>query len=400
MKKTIAKLMAAAMLLSAVPAVTMPSFVSKAGSASAATNTTTVSSAQNFVQGGDLIPTKAGELFQVRVTLNDLNDPARFGAATYGGVKGTLADALKPSVVGTGGATAAFTSLVNVDMVQNSNDSSVYTIKVSPKANMTTSEKSTFVDAIRKGNNCFRIKLSLAVNNNNAAAGSNGNWDQDATFKAYLNQGYVTFTGDKVYWIGGQYDNGMIREMVIDDDNLLATRNVYAKIDKVTSDNMAELELIKQANNEVNKLKDNDTLRGRTLNLTTLKIGGVEYKVGKLGAQCLKEAKMKKLLAKNVSKVYKGALRKCKQVKTVNMKDKNKIRKINTEAFYNCKNLKHIIIDGRKLNSVGKDSFTGLKKNCTVKIKASKSKFNADVKKIKKANPKAAGKLKFARIAP
>lgn len=387
MKKTIAKFMAAAMLLSAVPAVTMPSFVSKAGNADAATNTATVSAAQNFVSGGDLIPAKAGELFAFRMTTAQLNTALTGGVDTTKSVK----DLVKPSAVATGNASSAFISLVNTELVQSSADPNVYTVKVSPKANMTTSEKTTLKDAIKGGTNCFKIKLTVTTN----AAGTTNN---DAALKGLF--GESNYTGDKVYWIGGQYVNGMMRTAVIDDANLLVNGNVYAKIDKTSSDGdtLAEIELVKQAKTEGAKLKDNDNLRGNTLDLTTMTIGGIKYKVGKLGSQCLKEAKMKKLLAKNVSKVYKGACRKCKQLKTVNMKDKNKIRKINTKAFYNCKNLHTIIIDGRKLNTVGKDSFKGLKKNCKIKIKASKSKYNADVKKIKKANKTAT--LKFARIAP
>jgi hypothetical protein len=379
--------MAAAMLLSAVPAVTMPSFVSKAGQAQSATSTSSNTYADNFLKGGDEIPAKiGGEVFSFRAN-----------ASALAGSNVVITDIIKPSVVKTGNASDAFVSLVNATIVQDSADSGIYHVNVALKTGMSNAEKSTFVNSVKQGTNCFKIKL-IAKRDNLTAAEVTSDKNYLGTALGMKDSYEMTIEGTKIYWIGGQYVNGRMIVGVTDDNNYLVDGNVYAKIDKVTSDGIAELELIKQAKNENNKLKDNDNLRGNTLDLTTIHIGNVEYKVGKLGSQCLKEAKMKKLLAKNVSKVYKGALRKCKQVKTVNMKDKNKIRKINTKAFYNCKNLKHIIIDGRKLNSVGKDSFKGLKKNCKVKIKASKSKFNQDVKKIKKANPNA--KLKFARIAP
>jgi hypothetical protein len=92
-------------------------------------------------------------------------------------------------------------------------------------------------------------------------------------------------------------------------------------------------------------------------------------------------------------------MRKCTQLRNVNLKDKNKVRKIHAKAFYDCKNLKNISIDPRKLNTIGTDSFTKLKKNCRIKLKCSKSKYNSVVKKIKKYNKKA-NSLKFARIAP
>ena len=371
MKKTIAKLMAAAMLLSAVPAVTMPSFVSKAADAEVVTTTSSNTYASSYIASGDLIPAKNGELFSFRLT----------------GLSKNVTELVKPSAVSTGNSSAAFVSLVNPTIVQDSADSNIYHVRVALKANMTTSEKSTFVNSVKSGTNCFRIKIAADT----AATAA----DITAITGAFADTDIVT--GQKVFWIGGQYVNGMMRTGVVDDANLLVNGNVYAKVDKVTSDGLAEIELIKQANNEGNKLKDNDNLRGQTLDITKMTIGGVEYKVGKLGSQCLKEAKMKKLLAKNVSKVYKGALRKCKQLKTVNMKDKNKIRKINSKAFYNCKNLKTIIIDGRKLNTVGKDAFKGIKKNAKIKIKASKSKYNADVKKIKKSG---ATNVKYVRLAP
>jgi hypothetical protein len=209
--------------------------------------------------------------------------------------------------------------------------------------------------------------------------------------------GKAIYVSEATYVIGGEYKNGKIRTGIADADKYLQDGNVYAVVSKTLSDGIAEVELLKQDNNEANKLKNNDVLRGKKLNLNTVFIGGVEYKVGKLGSQALKEAKMKKVFLKNCSKVGKGALRKCKQLRTVNLKDKNKVRKIHAKAFYDCKNLKSITIDARKLNVVGKDAVGKVKKNCKIKLKASKSKYNDCVKKFKKSGAK---NVKYSRLAP
>jgi len=403
MKKTIAKLMAAAMMLSAVPAVTLPSFVSKADTV-AVTNTSTATYADQFAGGeGNRSTGTKGELFAFVLPAGTVKD-------TYA-VAATNVD----SAVQTG---------IKVELKQDSN-SLVHVVASMDTTKMSNSQKSAFMNAVKQGNNKFKVTLTrknvsadaapapantfkgvtLNVKANEAfdlsgdAKDAAGNKLTDAYKKSILFNQDFSWTSEKTYTIGGDYENGKIKSGVYDVDTYLADRNVYAKLDKVTSDGMGEVQLLKQDKNEGNKLKDNDALRGQKLTLNTVWINGVEYKVGKLGSQALKEAKMKKIELKNCSKVGKGAMRKCKQLRNVNLKDKNKVRKIHAKAFYDCKNLKNITIDARKLNTVGTDSFTKVKKNCKVKLKASKSKYNSVVKMIKKANKKNTT-LKYSRIAP
>jgi hypothetical protein len=410
MKKTIAKLMAAAMMLSAVPAVTLPSFVSKADQI-AVTNTSTATYADQFLGGeGTRSTATKGELFAF--------------VLPTGTTIGNFA-------VGTASVDSAVATGIKLELKQDSNNL-VHVVASMDNSKMSSSQKTDFINAVRNGKNTFRVKLTrkrsadnvtlpagtkqytVKVNGTNypfqftnrttvdldALDKSDNNITLDAAAKeAIMFQDDFTWTSQKTYSIGGVYENGKIKSGVFDTDGYLADRNVYAKISKVTSDGIAEVELLKQDKNEANKLKDNDTLRGQKLTLNTIWISGVEYKVGKLGSQVLKEAKMKKIELKNCSKVGKGAMRKCKQLRNVNLKDKNKVRKIHAKAFYDCKNLKNISIDARKLNTVGTDSFTKVKKNCRIKLKANKSKYNDVVKKIKKANKKNTT-LKFARIAP
>jgi hypothetical protein len=379
MKKTIAKLMATAMLLSAVPAVTLPSFVSKAADTEvpSVTDSTTATYTANFLgTQGQLGAAAKGEIFNFVLPTGASLD--NFVFETYQAGNDEV------------GKFTTFTKTMDSNGLVH--------VKVGVDyAKMTSAQKSNFVDAVKTGKNTFKVKFTRKNINNRAGDPIDFNNADDPTKAILFSQDAFVYSS-KTYYIGGIYVNGKIRE-VYDQDMLLAKGNVYAGISKTVNDTLAEIELLKQDNSETNKLKNNDSLRGKKLYLNTVWSGGVEYKVGKLGSQALKEAKMKKVFLKNCSKVGKGALRKCKQLRTVNLKDKNKVRKIHAKAFYDCKNLKNIIIDARKLNTIGSDSFTKLKKNCRIKLKCSKSKYNSVVKKIKKYNKKA-NSLKFARIAP
>jgi hypothetical protein len=372
MKKTIAKLMAAAMMLSAVPAVTLPSFVSKA--ADSAVSATSVSYAADlFTKKEDAVPAKK------TVTIESHGLVARVALPTYVNVESSVADgalADQLNITYTKSTTAS---------VNNANYT-VYDIKAGLKSNLTSQQMSDLRTKILGGNNTFRILTNVSWDD------TKGGWN--APQKGQL-------LSKEQFNFGGVITNGSVIENgVFDDSAFLNSGDVKAKIGNVSTTNKDERLIEVEIQQGVKgQLKNNDALRGNTLDLTTVWIGGNKYKVTKLGSQCLKEAHMKKLIAKNVTQVGKGALRKCKNVRKVNISDKNKVRKIRSKAFYDCKNLKHINIDARKLKEVGKDSFTKLKKGCVIRLKANKSKFNESVKKIKKANKKA-NKPKFVRNAP
>jgi enoyl reductase-like protein len=414
MKKTIAKLMAAAMLLSAVPAVTMPSFVSKAGNEIAATNTTTSTFATQFLGGEGTVKAAAdGEIFSFKLPRREVNTAKLTNNSGNAFADKVLvsSDEFTLNAYASGGLGEEITKLIKVDKATISGNELVHVKASLDVAKMTTAQKTTFINAVKNGTNKFKVKIERKCGAPIAGGLVSGTTYLPGDTNYYNAVNYImgdnvptgtntyAVVSERVYSIGGTYDGGKIKTGVQDEDGLLMDGNVYAKLDKVLSDGIAEVELLKQDSNEVNKLKNNDQLRGKLLKLNEVKVSGVTYKVGKLGAQCLKEAKMKKIQLKNCSKVGKGAMRKCKQLRNVNLKDKNKVRKIHAKAFYDCKNLKNIAIDARKLNTVGNESFTKVKKNCRIKLKASKSKYNQVVKKIKKANKKNTT-LKYARIAP
>lgn len=81
-----------------------------------------------------------------------------------------------------------------------------------------------------------------------------------------------------------------------------------------------------------------------------------------------------------------------KKIKTVTL-GKN-ITKIGTKAFYKAKNLSQISVNGNTIKSIGKNAFSGVKKNCKITVLAKdKKQYKKIVKLIKKAGAK---KVKFA----
>ena len=81
-----------------------------------------------------------------------------------------------------------------------------------------------------------------------------------------------------------------------------------------------------------------------------------------------------------------------KKIKTVTL-GKN-ITKIGTKAFYKAKNLSQITVNGNTIKSIGKNAFSGVKKNCKITVRAKdKKQYKKIVKLIMKAGAK---KVKFA----
>lgn len=135
-------------------------------------------------------------------------------------------------------------------------------------------------------------------------------------------------------------------------------------------------------------------MKGQKVEISEIEVGGVTYPVRKFEEQCLKKAKMKRLTAKNVKNIETGAVRGCKKLNRVTM-GSTKIKKIHSNAFYDCEKLKNIKINCKNLKAVGSKAFKGLKKNCVISIKAPKAKYNQVVKMIKKSGT---DQVKFKRV--
>lgn len=80
-----------------------------------------------------------------------------------------------------------------------------------------------------------------------------------------------------------------------------------------------------------------------------------------------------------------------KKIKTVTL-GKN-ITKVGSKAFYKAKNLSQITVNGNTIKSIGKNAFSGVKKNCKITVQAKdKKQYNKIVRLIKKSGAK---KVKF-----
>jgi hypothetical protein len=145
------------------------------------------------------------------------------------------------------------------------------------------------------------------------------------------------------------------------------------------------------------KVSDNNkkvTMKGQKIEISEVEVGGISYPVRKFEEQALKNAKMKRLTAKNVKNLETGCVRGCKKLTRVTM-GSAKMRKIHSNAFLDCEKLKNIKINCKNLKAVGSKAFKGLKKNCVISIKAKKAKYNSVVKMIKKSGT---DQVKFKRV--
>ena len=345
MKKTIAKIMAAAMVLSAVPAVALPTMTAEAAAPSAVT-----------ISGiGDKTTLDADGGTGVKVAASDLttNETVADAFVSFSGTSKDGTDANTRGGYTISGGAKDYVS--NVAIEGTATDGEVVVSLSDADANL--------MSLVNEGKNQITIKATLAAATAEDDDDNTYAKDDEITIGTFYIGGTKKALGETIY-------------DATDKNEYIAEKEIGVNVDL----SAATAEIVKGTKD----IADNDTLRGKLLELNEVYVGGVPFKVTKIGGQALKEAHMKKLEIQNTKKLGKGALRKCKQMTKVDIEDGQKVRTIHSKAFYDCKNLKTIVIDGRKLKTVGKDAFSGVKKGCTVKIKAKKSKFNSDVKMIKK----------------
>lgn len=381
MKKTIAKFMAAAMLVASMPAMVLPTFTVKA----APTFTTTVVKFVGTYSNGkvytNLDDDNANKMSGTALKLNP-----SFGMTTANGTSfATNLQYLHNSDSSTAAWTVATADQKysardlkggisikgdDVDLSKvydfHDNTGAVNAIKLDNDGKMTIDFK-TFSDAQLKD---FR------EGNNNTIEFTPWHYDKDGnqlTAPVFTIQVGEVFTADKTEMKGVGYT---IDGYVTDADV------------KVNKDGKT-VTLI--------KVSDNDkkvTMKGKKIDISSIEVGGVSYDVTKLDEQALKKGKMKKVTAKKVKNVMTGALRNCKKLRTVNMSG-SKIKRIHSNAFYDCEKLKNIKIKCHNLKAVGHYAFKKLKNNATISIKAgSTKKYNAVVKMIKKSGT---DKVKFKK---
>ncbi len=180
-----------------------------------------------------------------------------------------------------------------------------------------------------------------------------------------------TFTAKKTQITGASTSDGFVKNATVTIDG-----NYKATLVKVPSEDKKT------------------TMKGQKIDLSNIEVGGIEYPIVKFEEQALKSAKMKRLTAKNVKNLEGGCVRGCKKLTKVNMGGA-KMRKIHSNAFYDCEKLKNIKINVKNLKSVGSKSFMKLHNNCTISLKAgTDKKYKEVVKKIKRSG---VNKVKFKK---
>ncbi len=157
-----------------------------------------------------------------------------------------------------------------------------------------------------------------------------------------------------------------------------------------------------------NNEDDDDTEDSTGIDDAIISDGGSSYGLSESGeatAQNPNNKKITKLIIKDtvtyngirfrVTKIQDNAYKNCKSLK--NLTIGANVKRIGTGAFRNCKNLSKITIKAGSLQTIGSNSFKGIKKKATITIVCKDKKtYNKWVKKIKKAGAKKA-KFKFKK---
>ena len=115
--------------------------------------------------------------------------------------------------------------------------------------------------------------------------------------------------------------------------------------------------------------------RAKTVKIpTTVIIDRVQYRVVEINAKALKNYKKVTSITipSSVTKIGYCAFEGCSKLKSVTI-GKN-VTSIGKNAFKNCKSLKKITVKGTKLKKVGKAAFSGIHKNCVIKVPKKKLK--------------------------
>lgn len=378
MKKTIAKLMAAAMLLASVPAVTLPTYEAKAFQSEKSAFSSVSVSVVKF--------TGSYKTNQVYTNLADDNTTKNsetalmldtaFGMSTTGNsvwktniqyLVGDKTDTAKNTGTQSKELKSGTVSLkTSKDNDFNLNDVGDYKDNTGTVKKIETDSDGKLVITLDSSKFTSAKVKELATGTNNTIEFNPWAYDKDGKL---LDAPVFTIQVGKVYVEGKtNIDNCST------DDGYITNATVQINKDNMT----ATLVKVSDTDKKVN-------MKGQKIEVSSIEVGGISYDITKLEEQCLKKGKMKKVTAKKVKNIMTGALRNCKKLRQVNM-GSTKIKRIHSNAFYDCEKLRTIKIKCHNLKAVGHYAFKKLKKNCTISIKAGGTKkYNEVVKMIKKS---------------
>jgi hypothetical protein len=412
MKKTIAKLMAVAVVAASIPAMTLPTFATTTRAAASDTQVGTV------VVGNYVLSMKGTNNVELP---SSLISPATSGVAVSND-----GNVVKTPIQLTGKMQAGTYNIVSKGL---KNDGFIYyEVKNVKGPDTLTVEKNgaayTYDTAFpTSGNALLQDGVELkaeAMVNATLTAGDDYIDNADVVQKITTdNKGYVviTFNAAKL----DTYKNNTIlkglepkkiqivvgvdatgKNVTLDipvgeqfnsgSDNNKYT-GAYSADGYVTS---AKVTVDKAGNATLTEVAENDkkvTMLKQNIDLSEIIISGIHFPVEKLDDKVLKSAKMKQITAKNVKHLGNGCLRNCKKLRKARLGGA-KMRKIHSNAFYDCEKLKNIKINVKNLKSVGSKAFMNIKKNCTISLKGPSSKYKKAVKMIKKSGT---GQVKFKK---
>lgn len=107
----------------------------------------------------------------------------------------------------------------------------------------------------------------------------------------------------------------------------------------------------------------------------TIKLGGSSYKVTAVAAGAFQNNKqaVSAKIGNNVTSIGKNAFADCKKLKTVTLNSK-KLKTIGSKAFSGCKSLNKITVKSTALKTVGKNALKGIGKKAQIKVPSKKLK--------------------------
>jgi hypothetical protein len=389
MKKTIAKFMAATMLVASLPAMVMPTFTVDAAPVNDSVSITVVKFNGSFQNGNVLADdsswysgadkyTNAAETallikpafgMEQTATANQWNTHLQYFKDESTSSWSNPSDKVVNATLEAGTKSITKASALELDSVGDYFDQTgtVKEIKLDSNGELLlTLDATKLTDAKQK---------ELAEGNNNII--------EFTPWIAYDNNGEILNKPIFTIQVGETYTAGKTQ---IDG---CSTPDGFVKEATITLDASGNATLLK-----VSTTDKKVNMKGQKIELSVIEVGGVDHNIVKFEEQALKNAKMKRVTAKNVKNLETGALRSCKKLTKVNMGGA-KMRKIHSNAFLDDEKLKNVKINVKNLKSVGSKAFKGLKKNCKISLKCKQKKFKEVVKKIKKSG---VDKVKFKRV--
>lgn len=351
MKKTIAKLMAAAMLVASVPAMTMPTFTVKA--ATSVTASMAKEAGVAYVDGVAVDPTKT--------TVPDIKiEACEGGSATF---------KLNVILWKQSGTTMTYEGKTYTELTDYQFTEKEYRDETGALNKIVTNKSGNPVlyfdqskldkyknDVILKGSDPKNVYINVL---------------NDVTKPSAIAIGSAMNTSKDTKYTGvGYTEDGFISgaDVIIDKAGNATLLSV--------PDNSKKVAMLKQK-----------------IDVSNIFIAGISFPVEKFDEQSLKGAKMKTITAKNVKHLGSGCLRNCKKLRKARLGGA-KMRKIHSNAFYDCEKLNNIKLNIKNLKSVGSKAFMNIKSGCTIALKGPKAKYNKAVKMIKKSGT---GKVKFKK---